>query len=110
MRRSCAPGRIDRTHLRETVKPAVSHKTRLPVNRQRTFGKEAIHMARMHFQLIGLAALSFALTGCVTSTDKYQAAMLELESLRNQQGESQAQARAAMAERDALKGQIALMS
>jgi chemotaxis protein MotB len=82
----------------------------VPVNRQRTFGKEAIHMARMHLQLIGLAALSFALTGCVTSADKYRALQLENESLRTQNGESQAQARAALAERDVLQKQIAAMS
>ena len=42
-------------------------------------------MARMH-HFIGLAALSFALTGCVTSTDKYTAVKLENEQLRTQLG------------------------
>ena len=62
-------------------------------------------MARMsHF--IGLAALSFALTGCVTSTDKYNALKLENEQIRTTLGESQAQARAAQAQADALKHQL----
>jgi len=62
-------------------------------------------MARMH-QFIGLAALSFMLTGCVTSTDKYTAVKLENEQLRQQLGESQAQARSAQAQADTLKNQI----
>jgi chemotaxis protein MotB len=57
-----------------------------------------------HF--IGLAALSFALTGCVTSTDKYTAVKLENEQLRTQLGESQAQARSAQAQADTLKHQL----
>jgi chemotaxis protein MotB len=57
-----------------------------------------------HF--IGLAALSFALTGCVTSTDKYTAVKLENEQLRTTLGEAQAQARSAQAEADTLKHQI----
>src|SRR5437868_8222482 len=62
-------------------------------------------MARMH-QFIGLAALSFALTGCVTSTDKYTAVKLENESLRAQLGDAQSAARSATAERDLLKGTL----
>jgi chemotaxis protein MotB len=62
-----------------------------------------------HF--LGLAALSFALTGCVTSTDKYTAVKLENEQLRTQLGESQSQARSAQAEADTLKHQLdAIMS
>jgi len=57
-----------------------------------------------HF--IGLAALSFALTGCVTSTDKYTAVKLENEQLRTQLGESQSQARSAQAQADTLKHQL----
>jgi chemotaxis protein MotB len=59
----------------------------------------------MH-HVIGLAALSFALTGCVTSTDKYTAVKLENEQLRTQLGESQAQARSAQAQADTLKHQL----
>src|SRR5687767_14240936 len=103
MRRSCAAA-VNRAAARLLLE-----KHRVPVNRQRTFGKEAIHMARLH-HLIGLAALSFALTGCVTSTDKYTALKLENESLRSQLGESQSQSRAALAERDVLKNQIAAMA
>ena len=62
-------------------------------------------MARMH-HFIGLAALSFALTGCVTSTDKYTAVKLENEQLRTQLGESQSQARSAQAQADTLKHQL----
>ena len=62
-------------------------------------------MARMH-HFLGLAALSFALTGCVTSTDKYTAVKLENEQLRTQLGESQSQARAAQAQADTLKHQL----
>jgi chemotaxis protein MotB len=60
-----------------------------------------------HF--IGLAALSFALTGCVTSTDKYTAVKLENEQLRTQLGEAQSQARSAQAQADTLKNQINAM-
>jgi chemotaxis protein MotB len=66
-------------------------------------------MARLH-HVFGLAALSFMLTGCVTSTDKYTALKLENESLRSQLGETQSQARAAMAERDVLKNQVNAMA
>ncbi|MDB5323623.1 MAG: hypothetical protein JWN40_5254 [Phycisphaerales bacterium] len=62
-------------------------------------------MARMH-HFLGLAALSFALTGCVTSTDKYTAVKLENEQLRTQLGEAQSQARSAQAQADTLKNQI----
>ena len=65
-------------------------------------------MARMH-HFLGLAALSFALTGCVTSTDKYTAVKLENEQLRTQLGESQSQARSAQAQADTLKHQIDTM-
>jgi chemotaxis protein MotB len=65
-------------------------------------------MARMH-HFIGLAALSFALTGCVTSTDKYTAVKLENEQLRTQLGEAQSQARSAQAQADTLKNQINAM-
>src|SRR5947207_11272110 len=73
-----------------------------------TFGKEAIAMARMH-HFLGLAALSFALTGCVTSTDKYTAVKLENEQLRTQLGEAQLQARSAQAQADTQKNQINAM-
>ena len=63
-------------------------------------------MARMH-RFLALAALSFGLTGCVTSTDKYTALKLEAEATRAQLGEAQSQARSAQAERDAYKNQIA---
>jgi len=59
-------------------------------------------MARMH-QFIGLAVLSFALTGCVTSTDKYTAVKLENESLRSQLSDSESRARAAPAQAEAYK-------
>ncbi len=65
-------------------------------------------MARMH-HFLGLAALSFALTGCVTSTDKYTAVKLENEQLRTQLGEAQSQARSAQAQADTLKNQINAM-
>jgi chemotaxis protein MotB len=79
-----------------------------PVNRLDfcSFGKEAIVMARMH-QLFALAAVSFALTGCVTSADKYQAVKMENEALRSQLGDAQSQASRAEAERNAYKGQLA---
>lgn len=56
---------------------------------------------------VAVAALSFALTGCVTSTDKYTAVKLENERLSAQLGEAQSQARAAEAQRDTLKNQLA---
>ena len=65
-------------------------------------------MART-FQFIGLAALSFALTGCVTSTDKYRAAQLENEQLRNELANAQSSAGRANAERDAFKNQLAAL-
>ncbi len=65
-------------------------------------------MARMH-HFLGLAALSFALTGCVTSTDKYTAVKLENEQLRTQLGEAQSQARSAQAQAETLKSQINAM-
>lgn len=63
-------------------------------------------MARMH-QFLALAALSFGLTGCVTSTDKYTAVKLENEALRSQLGDAQSQASRAEAERNAYKNQLA---
>jgi chemotaxis protein MotB len=60
----------------------------------------------MH-QFLALAALSFGLTGCVTSTDKYTAVKLENEALRSQLGDAQSQASRAEAERNAYKNQIA---
>jgi chemotaxis protein MotB len=60
-----------------------------------------------HF--IGLAALSFALTGCVTSTDKYTAVKLENEQLRTQLGEAQSQARSSQAQAEAFKSQLAAL-
>ena len=65
-------------------------------------------MARK-LQWIGLAALSLALTGCVTSTDKFTAVQLENESLRQKLGEAEAGKRAADAQRDAYKGQLAAL-
>jgi chemotaxis protein MotB len=62
----------------------------------------------MH-QFIGLAALSFALTGCVTSTDKYTAVKLENEQLRTQLGEAQSQARSSQAQAEAFKSQLAAL-
>jgi len=63
----------------------------------------------MH-QLLALAAVSFALTGCVTSTDKYQALKLDNEHLQSQLGDAQRQAQTAAAERDILKNQLATIS
>jgi chemotaxis protein MotB len=66
-------------------------------------------MARMH-QFIGLAVLSFALTGCVTSTDKYTAVKLENESLRSQLSDSESRARAAQAQAEAYKNQVSQLA
>jgi chemotaxis protein MotB len=57
-----------------------------------------------HF--LGLAAVSFMLTGCVTSTDKYTAVKLENESLRSQLGESESKARASQAQAQAYQNQL----
>lgn len=65
-------------------------------------------MARMH-HFLGLAALSFALTGCVTSTDKYTAVKLENEALRSQLGDAQSQARSSQAQADSYKNQLSLL-
>jgi chemotaxis protein MotB len=62
-------------------------------------------MARIH-HFLGLAAVSFMLTGCVTSTDKYTAVKLENESLRSQLGESESKARAAQAQAQAYQNQL----
>jgi chemotaxis protein MotB len=59
----------------------------------------------MH-SFLGLAAVSFMLTGCVTSTDKYTAVKLENESLRSQLGESESKARAAQAQAQAYQNQL----
>jgi chemotaxis protein MotB len=56
-----------------------------------------------HF--LGLAALSFALTGCV-STDKYTAVKLENESLRSQLGDAASKAQAAQAQAQAYQSQL----
>jgi chemotaxis protein MotB len=56
-----------------------------------------------HF--LGLAALSFALTGCV-STDKYTAVKLENESLRSQLGDAASKAQAAQAQAQAYQNQL----
>src|SRR3954447_20020512 len=69
---------------------------------------EAIAMART-FQFFGIAALGFALTGCVAN-DKYSAVKLENEALRSQLGDAQTQARASQAERDSYKNQLNLLS
>ncbi len=66
-------------------------------------------MARMH-QFLALAALSFGLTGCVTSTDKYTAVKLENEALRSQLGDAQSQASRAEAERNAYKNQLSQLA
>jgi chemotaxis protein MotB len=71
-------------------------------------GMEAITMARK-LQWISLAALSFLVTGCVTSTDKYTAVKLENESLRQQLGEQESKARASQAQADAYKNQLAAL-
>src|SRR3954447_9620199 len=69
---------------------------------------EAIAMART-FQFFGIAALGFALTGCVAN-DKYSAVKLENEALRSQLGDAQTQARASAAQADSYKNQLALLS
>jgi len=57
------------------------------------------------YHFLGLAALSFALTGCV-STDKYTAVKLENESLRSQLGDSASKAQAAQAQAQAYQNQL----
>jgi chemotaxis protein MotB len=69
---------------------------------------EAIAMARM-FQFFGIAALGFALTGCVAN-DKYSAVKLENEALRAQLGDAQTDARAKAAQAESYKNQLALLS
>src|SRR4051812_43416322 len=69
---------------------------------------EAIAMART-FQFFGIAALGFALTGCVAN-DKYSAVKLENEALRSQLGDAQTQARASSAQAESYKNQLALLS
>lgn len=61
-------------------------------------------MARM-YHFLGLAALSFALTGCV-STDKYTAVKLENESLRSRLGDADSKAQAAQAQAQAYQNQL----
>jgi chemotaxis protein MotB len=64
-------------------------------------------MARMsHF--VGMAALGLILTGCV-SQEKYNALKLDRDALAEQLGQSQSEARAARAEADILKNQIAAL-
>ncbi len=65
-------------------------------------------MART-FHFIGLAALSFALTGC-TSTDKYTAVKLENEQLRNELANSQNKASTAAAQAEAYQRQLAMLN
>ena len=62
-------------------------------------------MARMHHWL-GLAALTLALTGCV-SQEKYNALKLERDRFAEQLGQAQTEASAARSEADAYKNQIA---
>jgi len=62
-------------------------------------------MARMHHWL-GLAALSLALTGCV-SQEKYNALKLERDRFAEQLGQAQTEASAARSEAEAYKSQIA---
>jgi len=62
-------------------------------------------MARM-FHLVGVAALGLIMTGCV-SQEKYNALKLDREALAVQLGQAQANERAARAEADILKNQIA---
>jgi chemotaxis protein MotB len=59
--------------------------------------------------LIGVAALSFAVTGCV-STDKYNALKLDRDGLVEQLGSAQTEARAARAEADSYKQQLAALN
>ncbi len=66
-------------------------------------------MLARKLQWFGLAIISFSLTGCVTSTDKYNALKLENESLQKQLGDSDAQARAERARADAYAGRLKAM-
>lgn len=61
-------------------------------------------MARMHTWL-GLAALAFFLTGCV-SADKYNALKMDNESLSNQLADANAKVRAAEAQNNLYKSQF----
>jgi len=65
-------------------------------------------MARI-FKSIGLAALGFALTGCV-SLEKYTALKLERDQLNERVTQADASERAARAENDLLKQQIQAMT
>jgi chemotaxis protein MotB len=69
---------------------------------------EAITMART-FHFLGIAALGFALTGCVSS-DQHAAVKLENEALRAQMGDAQTQARAAQAQAESYKNQLNMLS
>lgn len=65
-------------------------------------------MARM-LPLIGVTALGFAVTGCV-STDKYNALKLDRDALVEQLGAAQTEARAARAEADSYRQQLAALN
>lgn len=62
-------------------------------------------MARMH-RIIGIAALSFSLVGCV-SQEKYNALKLDRDRYAEQLGQAQNDASSARSEADAYKGQLA---
>lgn len=65
-------------------------------------------MARMH-QWVGLAALGFVLTGCV-SQEKYNALKLDRDAVAEQLGQSQIQASAAEREAAAYRAQFGSLS
>jgi len=71
-------------------------------------GKEAIVMARK-LQWFGMAALSMVLTGCVTSTDKYNAKSLENESLIRQLADSESKLNAERARSEAYANRLKAM-
>jgi chemotaxis protein MotB len=73
-----------------------------------------LHLARFPFnrftRLVGVTAVGFALTGCV-SQDKYNALKLDRDGLAEQLSKSQSDGQAAQAMADSYKGQLAqLMS
>ncbi|HSI36224.1 MAG: flagellar motor protein MotB [Phycisphaerae bacterium] len=65
-------------------------------------------MARK-IQWLGLAALSIGLTGCVTSTDKYNALRLENESLSKQLADAESKAGAERARSEAYASRLKAM-
>jgi chemotaxis protein MotB len=65
-------------------------------------------MARK-IQWFGLAAISMALTGCVTSTDKYNALRLENESLSKQLADAESKSSAERARAEAYAGRLKAM-